>query len=143
MKWDLRFLELAKLVSTWSKDPSTQVGAVIVDPDKRIVSVGFNGFPQMMEDRAEWLNNRDEKYSRIIHGEMNALLFAGKSVQGCTLYTYPCLSCDRCAVHMIQAGIMQFVAPYPSEDMLSRWSESLTRTRTYIEQCGGEAVEVR
>jgi dCMP deaminase len=142
VKWHLRFLELAKLVASWSKDPSTQVGAVIVSPGLRVVSVGFNGFPQEMPDRAEWLNNREEKYSRIIHGEMNALLFAPKVPEGCTLYTFPCLSCDRCVVHMIQAGIKQFVAPRPTDDMNSRWAASLNRTRQYIKECGGWSIEI-
>lgn len=142
MKWHLRFLELAKLVASWSKDPSTQVGAVIVNPSLHIVSIGFNGLPQTMIDRPEYLNDRDEKYSRIIHGEMNALLFANQPVAGCTLYTYPCLSCDRCAVHMIQAGIRTFVAPRPTDDMLARWADSLERTRKYVRECGGTLIEV-
>ena len=50
-KWDMRFLELAALVATWSKDPSTQVGAVIVDSAKRIVSVGFNGAPRGVQEQ--------------------------------------------------------------------------------------------
>lgn len=140
--WHQWYLDLAKHVSSASKDPSTQVGAVIVSPDNRVVSLGFNGLPQRMTDKPDYLNNREEKYSRIIHGEMNAVLFAGGSVEGCTLYTYPCLSCDRCAVHMIQAGIRMFVAPKPTEDMLSRWAESLERTRGYIRECNGIVVEL-
>lgn len=83
--WDERFLKLAKEVSTWSKDPSTQTGAVIVGIDKHVISVGFNGFPRGMPDGTEIYANREEKYSRIIHCEMNALLYAHESVRGCTL----------------------------------------------------------
>ena len=61
-KWDQRFLDIAKLVSTWSKDPSTQTGAVIVRPDRSVVSLGFNGFPKAMLDKDEWYNDRNEKY---------------------------------------------------------------------------------
>ena len=66
-KWDFRFLDMAKLVASWSKDPSTQTGAVIVAPRKNIIGVGFNGFPRGMYDSPERLNDRPEKYSRTIH----------------------------------------------------------------------------
>jgi dCMP deaminase len=141
-KWDLRFLDLAKLVSTWSKDPSTQTGAVIVSPDKRVVSVGFNGFPQKMIDLPENYSNREEKYSRIVHCEMNALLFAKENTSGYTLYTYPFISCDRCFVHMVQAGIVRFVAPFPTADQNSRWGTALDRVRNYAKETGVEVVEL-
>ncbi len=133
-KWDLRFLNLARLVSTWSKDPSTQTGAVIVRPDRTVASVGFNGFPTMMEDKEEWYNNREEKYSRVVHCEMNALLHMPEQIHesGYTLYTWPCASCDRCLVHMAQAGIDKFVFPSPTEDMMSRWGKALEKTKQYL-----------
>lgn len=141
LKWDLRFLDMAKLVSTWSKDPSTQTGAVITN-GKRVVSVGFNGFPQNMVDLPENYSNREQKYSRIVHCEMNALLFAKESTAGCTLYTWPLMSCDRCFVHMAQAGINRFVAPLPSEDAKTRWGDAMERVRAYIKETGGELVEL-
>lgn len=134
-KWDRRFLELAKLVSTWSRDPSTQTGAVIVAPDKHVISVGFNGFARGMPDSDELYSNREEKYSRIIHCEMNALLHSHDSVVGATLYTYPFLSCDRCAVHMIQAGITRFVAPKLSTEAGARWEPTFVKTRKYCQEC--------
>lgn len=134
-KWDTRFLDLAQVVSKWSKDPSTQVGAVIVRPDKSILSVGYNGFPRKMEDSLELLNNRPEKYSRIIHAEVNALLQARADLSVCTLYTYPFMPCDRCAVIMIQAGITEFVFPKPTEDAVSRWGESFEKVFKYFEEC--------
>ena len=97
-KWDLRFLTLAKFISTWSKDPSTKTGAVIVRPNNSICSVGFNGFPAAMSDDDTNYTNRNEKYSRIIHCEMNAAKFATEDLSGFTLYTYPFMSCDRCFV---------------------------------------------
>ena len=141
LKWDLRFLELAKLVSTWSKDPSTQTGAVITS-GKRIISTGFNGFPEIMKDMDEHYSNREEKYSRIVHCEMNALLFSKEAVQGYTLYTYPFISCDRCFVHMIQAGITRFVAPTPTEDQLTRWGTSFDRVRKYAKEVNVELIEL-
>lgn len=140
-KWDIRFLQLAKLVSTWSKDPSTQVGACIVRPDKSVCSVGFNGFAKNMNDHSALYADRETKYSRIIHGEINALLFAREPVQGYALYTWPFLPCDRCCVQMLQAGIARFVAPAPSGEILSRWEAALEKTKSYIGEARAEWIE--
>lgn len=141
-KWDRRFLELAKLVSTWSKDPSTQTGAVIVRPNKTVASIGFNGFPQKMPDRKEWYKNREDKYSRIIHCEMNALLFCREPVNGYTLYTYPFSSCDRCFVHMAQAGITRFVFPPPSRDQRDRWGTAFAKVEEYSREMKTELCQL-
>jgi len=139
--WDIRFLNLAKLVSTWAKDPSTKTGAVIVHQDKTIVSLGFNGFPKNMYDAKQHYENRDEKYSRIIHAEMNALLFAKSDVKDCTLYTYPFISCDRCFVHLAQVGITKIVSIKPTEERLTRWGKSFDKTKRYAKECGVEIIE--
>ena len=141
-KWDRRFLSLAEFISQWSKDPSTKVGAVIVEAGKRIVSLGFNGFAQSMPDRLEFYLEREEKYSRIVHGEINALIFARRSVEGMTLYTYPFMPCDRCAVQMIQAGIKRVVAPMATEEQLKRWGRSFEKTRQYFSESGVELLEI-
>lgn len=136
-KWDLRFLELAYLVSTWSKDPSTRCGAVIVRPDRTVCSVGYNGFPRNLPDDPVQLQSRDAKYSQIIHAEVNALVHAREPVTGYALYTWPFLSCDRCTVQMLQAGISRFVAPFKyADDSLRRWHDSLCLSRKYIETAG-------
>lgn len=132
---------MARLVSTWSKDPSTQTGAVITD-DRRVVSVGFNGFPQRMPDHPELYSNREEKYSRVVHCEVNAQLFSGRPIVGCTLYTWPFASCDRCAVQMLQAGIDRFVFPEPDAEKLTRWGDAFAKTKKYLDECGVEWVEV-
>jgi len=116
-------LGLAKQISTWSKDPSTQTGAVIVRPDRTIASVGFNGFPRGIADTDELLNNREEKYKRVIHCELNAILSARERLDGYTLYNYPGQSCSRCAVHVIQAGIKRVVARSADDDFNVRWRE--------------------
>ncbi len=139
-KWDVRFLNLAYEIATWSKDPSTKVGAIIVRPDKTISSLGYNGFPRNMSDFTSYLDNREEKYSRIIHGEMNALINAKENVTGFTLYTVPLMPCDRCFVVMAQAGIVRFVAPEPSLEQLSRWGASFDRTIKYAAEMGLELV---
>ena len=104
-KWDARFIALASLVASWSKDPSTQVGAVIVDQDKRIVSTGFNGFPQGVNDAPV---DREIKLLRTIHAEENALLFARRNVTGMTIYVTrpPVDFIERWALEMREAQAM-------------------------------------
>src|SRR6185295_2930808 len=140
-KWDVRFLEMCSLVSTWSKDPSTKTGAVIVRPDRTVCSVGFNGFPRQMRDDPEIYADRPQKYSRVVHCEMNALLAATESVKGYTLYTTG-MCCDRCVVHMIQAGIGRFVYWADTDDMKSRWAEAFALTLSYMDEAGVEHEEV-
>lgn len=131
LKWDLRFLQLAKLVSSWSKDPSTQVGAVIADSLHRVVSLGYNGLPHTMKDDPNILGNRELKYQCIIHAEENAILFANRSLQDCTIYTHPVPPCARCASKIVQSGITRVVAPYVDEtsEFWERWREHLELAR--------------
>ncbi|MBT3308459.1 MAG: dCMP deaminase family protein [Gammaproteobacteria bacterium] len=137
-KWDRRFLGLAAHVSAWSKDPSTQVGSVVTN-DKRVVSLGFNGFPQGMSDDHR-LHDRETKYSLVLHAEENALLFSGADLRGSTIYVYPLPPCSRCAAKIIQSGITRVVTTIPEE--MSRWEESVALTRTIFEEVGIEMVEV-
>ena len=109
-KWDERFIELARLVAAWSKDPSTKVGAVIVRPDRTIASLGFNGFARGVDDTEERFNNRELKYPLTIHAEANALMSANEKLNGCTLYVTPLLPCHACAGLIIQSGISKVVA---------------------------------
>lgn len=118
-KWDSRFLDLAEFVSNWSKDPSTKVGAVITDHSNRIVSIGYNGFAKGISDDNR-LDNRETKYKMIVHGEMNAILFANKSLEFCTLYTYPFIPCPRCSSMIIQTGIQRVVS---YNNIPERWKE--------------------
>jgi dCMP deaminase len=136
-KWDRRFLEMAQFVSCWSKDPSTKVGAVIADDKRRVVSVGYNGLPMGVEDTDERLQNRDIKYKLIVHGERNAILFAQRSVQGCTLYTWPFMPCATCASMVIQAGITRVVAPYSDNP---RWQDDFKLTEQLFEEAGVKLV---
>lgn len=107
-EWDRRFISLAREVSTWSKDPSTKVGAVIVDDERRVVATGFNGFPRGVDDLAERYLSRETKYEMIIHAEANALLFAKRDLSFCTLYS-TLMPCSRCAAMIIQSGIKRVV----------------------------------
>ena len=130
--WDYRFYDLACEVSTWSKDPSTKVGAVIVDNSQRIVSTGYNGFPKGIADDDRLLD-RELKNEMIIHGEMNAILFAHRDLTGCTIYTTPLLPCSRCAVIVIQSGIKRVVSP---RVIPVRWRESCARSIKMFAEAG-------
>jgi len=120
--WDKRFLKLAKHISEWSKDPSTQVGCVVVGPDREIRSTGFNGLPRGIEDNDERLNDREIKYPLICHAEENAIMHAariGISLKDCAAYvTWP--PCTRCARSLIQAGISTIIYPENTE-IPERW----------------------
>ena len=120
--WDKRFLKLAKHISEWSKDPSTQVGCVVVGPDREIRSTGFNGLPRGIEDNDERLNDREIKYPLICHAEENAIMHAariGISLKDCTAYvTWP--PCTRSARSLIQAGISTIIYPENTE-IPERW----------------------
>lgn len=118
--WDLRFLSLAGHVAQWSKDDSTKVGATISDQDRRIVSIGFNGYPKGVDDT---ILSREQKLARTIHGEANALHFANRSVVGCSIYvTHP--PCCNCAAHIVQRGLSRVVFYEPNAQFLERWGES-------------------
>jgi dCMP deaminase len=138
-KWDNFFLGMADYMATASKDPSTKVGAVIVRPDLSVASVGFNGFARSMNDTPELYENRDEKYSRIIHAETNAILNAHGPVEGYTLYT-TLAPCDRCAVMVIQAGIKRVVSRNMPESLRQRWEASLRRSSEFFTEAGVEFI---
>ena len=123
-KWDERFLNLAKIVASWSKDPSTKVGAVITKGNN-IISLGFNGFAKGVADTEERYKNRDFKYPAVIHAEENAILFAKQDLTDCTIYTWPMPPCASCAAKIIQTGIKRVVSIQPTEDQLKRWEESI------------------
>lgn len=137
-KWDLRFLEMAQLISTWSKDPSTKVGSVITDKNHKVVSIGYNGLPSSIPDYQSILENREEKYKFIIHAETNAILTANTSVKDCTVYTYPFLPCTNCASMVIQAGIVRVVS-FRCVD--NRWSVKLNDSKRLFELAGIEFIE--
>ena len=122
-KWDKRFLELAKTISGWSKDPSTKVGAVITNTKNRIISLGFNGYPRGVQDIG--LENREEKYAKVIHAELNSILFSKQDLCGCTLYVYPLIPCSACMGCIIQVGISKVVVLIDGDKtMIERWLKS-------------------
>ena len=113
LSWDEYFMGIATLSAMRSKDPSTQVGACIVNSDKRILSMGYNGMPRCCsDDEYPWDKNDsalDSKYLYVCHAEFNAILnCAVGSVKGCTVYT-TLFPCNECAKAIIQSGIAEVV----------------------------------
>jgi dCMP deaminase len=108
LKWEYRFLALAEHVASWSKDPSRQVGAIIVRADTTIVSIGYNGFARGVDDAPERYEDRSIKYPLVVHAEVNAILKAHEDLSECTLFStlYPCATC---AAIIINAGIRDVV----------------------------------
>jgi dCMP deaminase len=131
--WDEFYVGLAQYMSTRSKDPSTKCGAVIVRPDLTVAATGYNGFPRHIADRPELLADRTEKYKRVVHCEMNAILTAREPLEGYWLYVWPFVTCERCAVHVIQAGIRRVVAPQSTEP---RWAESFALAQELYNEAG-------
>lgn len=124
---DQRFLEITKQVSTWSKDPRTKVGAVLVGHKDQIISQGFNGLPRKIEDTEERLNNRELKNKLVIHAEMNAIfnaIFNGASTENATLYVSGLPCCHDCAKGIIQTGITRVVMDKSPLERPGRWGES-------------------
>jgi len=139
-KWDQRFLGLAEFISGWSKDPSTKVGAVIVDRNNRVVSVGYNGLPVRVRDEEDRYTNRERKLAMIVHGDMNAILFAQRPVYGCTIYTWPFAPCSNCASIIIQVGISRVVAP--QHEPGHKWTDSINLTTLMFNEASVELTLV-
>jgi dCMP deaminase len=124
-KWDLRYIKMAQQVSSWSKDPSTQVGAVAVSDKGQVLCTGYNGFPRGIADTEERYNDRETKYELIVHAEMNAIYNAtynGVSLDGATMYVSGLPCCNKCALGLIQTGIKRVVMDGNPSD--KRWKLS-------------------
>ena len=135
--WWPRYLGIAKEVSTWSKDPSTKVGAIAVGTKGQILAQGYNGYPRGMDDSD--YSNREEKYKKIVHAEMNCIYNAaenGISLRDSTLYIYGLPVCGNCALGIIQAGVKRVVAI--SHNTPDRWKEAIGKTDEIFKEAGVE-----
>lgn len=153
-RWDDFYLGLASYTSSQSKDPSTQVGAVLVGKDKEVLSLGYNGFPRGIKDSYDRLINKELKYELVVHAEINAVLNAarnGINTNGATLYTIAkdittgkswSGVCIRCAVELINAGIKKVVV-VKSSDMPESWKESCLKSAKILQEAGIEYQELQ
>lgn len=133
-KWTRRYLDLAQHVASWSKDPSTKVGAVIVDPYTRnVVGMGYNGFPRGVDDSEDRYADRAIKYPRVVHAELNAILNAARPLHGHVMFIWPLFSCGECAKPVIQSGIRHIVAAKPNEE---RWQSQYDVAIEMYDQAG-------
>ena len=134
--WDNRWLEIAQLISTWSKDPSTKIAAIAVK-DKRLIATGYNGFPRNIEDLDDRWSNREEKYKYVVHAEMNCIYNANyhnQSLKGSTMYVVGLPVCHECAKGIIQVGITRVVAHY--DKLPLKWSKSNSITEKMFKEAG-------
>lgn len=134
-KWDLRFLEMAHMVATWSKDPSTQVGCVLVDDQRIVRGIGYNGFPRGVCDCEDRLHDRDTKYLFVQHAEPNAITNASGKTEGCTAYVthHPCAQCTGL---LIQAGIRRIVTHPPEGGLAERYAASFDASYAMLREAG-------
>jgi dCMP deaminase len=138
MRWNKRYLNLAKEVSAWSKDPSRKIGAVAVGSKGQILSQGYNGFPRGIDDSIERLDDRPTKYKYVVHAEMNVIYnatFSGVSLDGAALYVYGLPICSECAKGIIQVGIKE-VHIFTDQYVDLRWLKSWEDTRDMFDEAG-------
>lgn len=134
-KWDSRFIDIAKEVSSWSKDPSTQVGCVIVNKDKQIVSTGYNGFPKGVSDAPDLYLDRPTKYLKVLHAEVNAVLQSRENLEGSTVYVTH-KPCSNCMSVLIQSGVGRVVTYQPEEGLAERFKDSFEQSEKMAEEVG-------
>lgn len=133
-KWDKRFMEVADMVAKWSKDPSTQVGCVLVK-NRNILATGYNGFARGVEDTEARYNDRPTKYLMVIHAELNAVLQARESLIDAIAYVTH-KPCSQCAAALIQAGIKTIVTRNPTDGIAERFKESFAATNDQFFDAG-------
>lgn len=126
-KWDNRFLELARHVSNWSKDPSTKCGAVCIGGSGQVLSTGYNGFPRGCNDSEDLYLDREYKYKNIVHAEMNAIFNAslnGVSLDGSTMFVSGMPPCNNCSSGIVQSGISRVVYHCDKAVLPESWQTS-------------------
>lgn len=129
---------LSREVSSWSKD-NTKIGAVAIDDDRRVLSMGFNGFPKGINDTHDRLSDRPTKLKYVVHAEMNCIYnagFNGVSLKNSTLFVYGLPTCSECAKGVIQSGIKRLFMCYPGEIEDGPWGISGTLGRDMLEEAG-------
>lgn len=137
--WDKKYIRLAREISSWSKDPSKQIGAVAIGEKGQVLAQGYNGFPRGIEDTDDRLNHRQTKYKYVVHAEMNCIYNAtynGVSLNGSTMYIYGLPVCSECAKGLIQVGIKRVVSTPITDATPETWVESTKLTKEIFEEAG-------
>lgn len=139
--WDEYFMGLAHLSAKRSKDPSTQVGAVIVSTEHRVVGIGYNGFPNgCSDDEFPWGREGDfgqTKYPFVVHAELNAILNSTQNLKGCSIYV-SLFPCNECAKAIIQSGIARIV--YESDKYAE--TDGVKASKRMLAAAGVELVQL-
>jgi dCMP deaminase len=136
-KWKLRYIGLAKEISSWSKDPSTKVGAIVVGGMGQILSQGYNGFPRNVKDDLASYEDKDKKQALVVHAEMNAIYNAshnGIALRGATMFIYGLPVCHECAKGIIQVGIKSVISEYTK--ISRKWEDSNKITESLFAEAG-------
>jgi len=136
VNWDDYFMTMVYLVAMRSKDDSTHIGAVVVDPKNRVVSLGYNSFPRGIRDDVPERQERPEKYFWFEHGERNAIYNARRDLEGCKMYTngIPCMDCSRAVV---QAGLVHVTVDKRWHDTnYNQWKEHAERALILFKEAG-------
>lgn len=141
-KWTKRYLQLAKEISTWSKDPNTQIGSICVGKSGQILSQGFNGFSRGVRDHSHRLKNRTLKNQLMVHAEHNCIFNAtlnGVSLKNSTMYVYGLPVCSECAKGVIQVGIKKVIACH-SIEIPEKWKESVELALLMMKEAGVQSI---
>ncbi len=142
-KWSRKLVEMAQHVSTWSKDDSTKVGAIITTLDGKPVSWGYNGFPMNVSEWPERLI-RPEKYIWTSHAEQNAMDLSSRAdLTGCVMFVtfFPCTTCSR---SIIQRGIKNLVVDQKGHPDLvpDRWKDDMAKSMIMLTEAGVSIIFV-
>lgn len=146
--WDKRFVSLAELIASWSKDPSTKVGAVAVNAKRQILSTGYNGFPRGFDDSPERYADREIKYKYVLHAEQNLISNAaanGVSLMDSSVYVVGMPPCSRCALELIQTDISKIYVPekYVKPNLQEgqhNWTESWAFSIELFNEAGVDVI---
>ena len=145
-KWDKRYMGIAREVSTWSKDPSRQIGAVAVGEKGQILAQGYNGFPRGIKDSEERYSDREKKYKYVVHAEMNCIYNAswnGVSLNNSIFYVYGLPVCSECAKGLIQVGVKKVVVQVPNQISIPiHWLKHEKTTKELFREAGIEYAKL-
>ena len=134
--WVERYLQLAKHISSWSKDPSRKIGAVAIGSKGQVLAQGYNGFPRGMLDNEVRYDDRETKYKYVVHAEMNVIYnasYSGISLDGSSFFVYGLPVCSECTKGIIQVGAKE-VFILTEEVIPEIWDESFKLSKSMLNE---------